>query len=677
MSVTLPKGGNVLLSAVAPGIERLRVALGWDVPPAGPAAGAAGFAATPELDGVVSVVSVSRGGAGESATSTEVLLAHQVPNPTEGPATPHAPPRTGARDVETIVVTLAAVPAEVGRLQIGAVIVDAPSRAQAFGSVRGAYIRVLNDADGVELARYDARAETGQETALVFGELYRHPAGWKFRAVGQGYAQGLAGFTDGDGHDPVPARPADVVGFLTRTSPTRSRRKVVDHLHPPRAAAGVARPGASPPPAGGQPAAPSRPAQRSPAPSRPPVTPRSPAAPTRPSPPGPTTPPRPPATPPRPPAAPSRPVPPAPMPPAPPAPPAPARPAARSPLDLSGDSHEPPARVAAPPPTAAASPTPGKPTGARSPLDLDDHDGAPAAPAAPRAGRSPLDLDADESPGAAPRHLAPPPAAPPGAVAPSTASPSTASPSTASPGTASPSTVSASAPARPADGAAGDAGRRPAGPALFGERSSRYRQRLEHVTELDDDHPATAWTAEKRGSGSMTITLTWAPLTTRTGLPRPSDLYLGCLWQALDGSAGVLQTLGGATSAPGRGAGRQVLALAPRDEHEGQKIFVDLRALETFKRFFVFAYGLRSAPQWNLLRGELTVGARTGEHLDIPLGDAPPTARTCVIASFHVAQDDLVIRRENAFFDGTQAEAAAHYGWALPWNPDGMTIRDR
>ncbi len=237
------------------------------------------------------------------------------------------------------------------------------------------------------------------------------------------------------------------------------------------------------------------------------------------------------------------------------------------------------------------------------------------------------------------------------------------------------------APARPAAaagaGAAGGPGHGPSAPALFGERSSRYRQRLEHVTELDDDHPATAWTPEKRGSGSATITLTWAPLTTRTGLPRPSDLHLGCLWQALDGSAGVLQLLGGATSAPGGGAGRQVLALAPRDEREGQKIFVDLRALETFKRFFVFAYGLRSAPEWDLLRGELTVSARTGEHLDIRLGDAPSTARTCVIASFHVAQDDLVIRRENAFFDGPPAEAAARYGWALPWNPDGLTIRDR
>nr|MDT0666936.1 hypothetical protein [Micromonospora sp. DSM 115978] len=59
------------------------------------------------------------------------------------------------------------------------------------------------------------------------------------------------------------------------------------------------------------------------------------------------------------------------------------------------------------------------------------------------------------------------------------------------------------------------------------------------------------------------------------------------------------------------------------------------------------------------------------------LGEAPSSARTCVVASFHMVQDDLVIRRENDFLDGTQADAAARYGWAaLEWNPDGTTLRD-
>uniref|UniRef100_A0AAU3H252 TerD family protein n=1 Tax=Streptomyces sp. NBC_01401 TaxID=2903854 RepID=A0AAU3H252_9ACTN len=48
-------------------------------------------------------------------------------------------------------------------------------------------------ADGEPLAVFDVRAETGEETAVICGELYRRGDGWKFRAVGQGYPTGLVG----------------------------------------------------------------------------------------------------------------------------------------------------------------------------------------------------------------------------------------------------------------------------------------------------------------------------------------------------------------------------------------------------------------------------------------------------------------------------------------------------
>ncbi len=72
-------------------------------------------------------------------------------------------------------------------------IYDAEKRAQSFGQVRNAFIRVLNQADGEELARYDLTEDASTETAMVFGELYRNGEEWKFRAVGQGYASGLRG----------------------------------------------------------------------------------------------------------------------------------------------------------------------------------------------------------------------------------------------------------------------------------------------------------------------------------------------------------------------------------------------------------------------------------------------------------------------------------------------------
>ena len=59
--------------------------------------------------------------------------------------------------------------------------------------VANAFIRVVNRADGAELARYDLTEDASTETAMIFGEVYRNNGEWKFRAVGQGYADGLAG----------------------------------------------------------------------------------------------------------------------------------------------------------------------------------------------------------------------------------------------------------------------------------------------------------------------------------------------------------------------------------------------------------------------------------------------------------------------------------------------------
>lgn len=72
-------------------------------------------------------------------------------------------------------------------------IYEAETRGQAFGQVRNAFIRVVNQADGAELARYDLSEDASTETAMVFGELYRNGGDWKFRAVGQGYTSGLSG----------------------------------------------------------------------------------------------------------------------------------------------------------------------------------------------------------------------------------------------------------------------------------------------------------------------------------------------------------------------------------------------------------------------------------------------------------------------------------------------------
>lgn len=75
------------------------------------------------------------------------------------------------------------------------VVIAASSDGAAFEHVRDLRILLYDAAasGGEPLAVFDVRPETGEETAIICGELYRRGDGWKFRAVGQGYPTGLIG----------------------------------------------------------------------------------------------------------------------------------------------------------------------------------------------------------------------------------------------------------------------------------------------------------------------------------------------------------------------------------------------------------------------------------------------------------------------------------------------------
>ncbi|MFI9610583.1 TerD family protein [Streptomyces sp. NPDC052023] len=64
-----------------------------------------------------------------------------------------------------------------------------------FDRVRSLRILLYDAAspEGEPLAYFDVKPETGEETALICGELYRRGDGWKFRALGEGYSNGLKG----------------------------------------------------------------------------------------------------------------------------------------------------------------------------------------------------------------------------------------------------------------------------------------------------------------------------------------------------------------------------------------------------------------------------------------------------------------------------------------------------
>ncbi|MCK5880286.1 MAG: TerD family protein [Sinobacterium sp.] len=180
MAVSLSKGGNVNLSKEAPGLSHIKIGLGWDARATDGAAfdlDAVGFLL--KDDG--KILSDNSFIFYNNKTSECGSIVHLGDNKTGD----------GEGDDEAITVDLAKVPAEISKFIVAVTIHDAETRNQNFGQVSNAFVRVINDSDNKEIARYDLSEDASVETAMVFGELYRNGNDWKFRAVGQGFAGGL------------------------------------------------------------------------------------------------------------------------------------------------------------------------------------------------------------------------------------------------------------------------------------------------------------------------------------------------------------------------------------------------------------------------------------------------------------------------------------------------------
>ncbi|MGQ4598240.1 TerD family protein [Nocardia sp. R6R-6] len=182
MSVTLAKGGNVSLSKQAANLTKVSVGLGWDVRTTTGAdydLDASALACGPNLK----VLSDQHFIFYNNLRSPDGSIEHTGDNLTGA----------GEGDDEVINIDLTATPPTITNIFFPVSIHDADARGQSFGQIRNAFIRVIDAATGVELARYDLSEDASTETAMIFGELYRHGNEWKFRAIGQGYASGLAG----------------------------------------------------------------------------------------------------------------------------------------------------------------------------------------------------------------------------------------------------------------------------------------------------------------------------------------------------------------------------------------------------------------------------------------------------------------------------------------------------
>src|SRR3954470_16428997 len=144
MGVSLSKGGNVSLSKEAPGLTAVNVGLGWDV------------RTTTGADFDLDASALLCGAAGKVMSDQHFVFFNNLKSP-DG-AVEHTGDNLtgeGEGDDEMIKVNLAGMPAEVDKVVFPVSIHEADQRGQSFGQVTNAFIRVVNQADGAELARYD------------------------------------------------------------------------------------------------------------------------------------------------------------------------------------------------------------------------------------------------------------------------------------------------------------------------------------------------------------------------------------------------------------------------------------------------------------------------------------------------------------------------------------------
>lgn len=188
MAISLSKGGNVSLSKEAPGLTEVVVGLGWDPR----VTDGSKF----DLDASVFVV-----GENGKVLDDAGFIFYNNKKSADGSVEHMGDNQSGEGegDDEQVTVKLSGLAAVVKKLVFAVTIHEAAERKQSFGQVANAYIRVVNKADGKELARYDLSEDASTETAMIFGEVYRSGEEFKFKAIGQGFAGGLKPLAEAHG----------------------------------------------------------------------------------------------------------------------------------------------------------------------------------------------------------------------------------------------------------------------------------------------------------------------------------------------------------------------------------------------------------------------------------------------------------------------------------------------
>lgn len=182
-TISLVKGENINLTKDNPGLSKVLLGLGWDAND--------GSSHAFDLDAMLLALKAD----GKVRRDSDFVYYGNLTG-VDGAVKHTGDNLTGAGDGddEQIKVDLAAVPADIDRLTLLVDIYQAASRGnQNFGQVKNAFIRLVDEATGTEIVRYDLAEDFSRETTVLFADLYRNDGEWKFKALGTGSQDGVAG----------------------------------------------------------------------------------------------------------------------------------------------------------------------------------------------------------------------------------------------------------------------------------------------------------------------------------------------------------------------------------------------------------------------------------------------------------------------------------------------------
>lgn len=184
MVIRLEKGMGINLNKQGETLTKVRLGMGWD-----PSRSSAVF----DLDASAFML-----GSNGKATREEDFVFYNNLSDASGALEHSVDDRTGGSsldgDDEYIIVDLSKVQEKYDKIIFVVTIDEYESRRQNFGMVDNAYVRLINEQDGSEIARFDLTEDMSTATALTFCELKRESEGWSFNIIGQGENVSLTAF---------------------------------------------------------------------------------------------------------------------------------------------------------------------------------------------------------------------------------------------------------------------------------------------------------------------------------------------------------------------------------------------------------------------------------------------------------------------------------------------------